>query len=124
MTIGFFGERLKRLRTQAGMTQEELAQKCGIQKQSISRYEKSEREPNIRTAKKIADALGVPLEALAPTAHFNLQFFAEDPVLQKQHEEINELFDRLPPEIRTHYLGILRGLAQASPGPDDPKGSG
>ena len=64
-----FGETLRRLRKQADMTQEELANKCNMKKQSISRYETGEREPNIRTAKIIADALGVKLESLVPLDH-------------------------------------------------------
>ena len=59
------GERLKNLRQDAGLTQEELAQKVGLKKQNISRYENSHCEPNIRTAKKIADALGVTIEEMA-----------------------------------------------------------
>lgn len=60
-----FGEKLKQLRLQAGLTQDALAAKIGVQKQTISRYENSERDPNIRTAKRIADALGISLEELA-----------------------------------------------------------
>ena len=59
-----FGDKLKQLRLAANMTQEQLAEKCGMKKQNISRYENSDREPNIRTAKKMADALGVSLEEL------------------------------------------------------------
>ncbi|MBR5342571.1 MAG: helix-turn-helix transcriptional regulator [Oscillospiraceae bacterium] len=59
-----FGDKLKQLRLSANMTQEQLAAKCGMKKQNISRYENSDREPNIRTAKKMADALGVSLEEL------------------------------------------------------------
>ena len=62
MTIG---ERIKNLRQAEGMTQEELAQKIGLKKQNISRYDNSPCEPNIRTAKKIADALGVTIEEMA-----------------------------------------------------------
>ena len=62
MTIG---ERIKNLRISAGLTQEELALKIGLKKQNISRYENSHCEPNIRTAKKIADALGVTIEEMA-----------------------------------------------------------
>lgn len=60
-----FGEKLKNLRIRAGLTQDELAKKLNASKQSISRYENSTREPNIKTAKRIADALGVSLESLA-----------------------------------------------------------
>ena len=59
-----FGEKLKSLRLEAGMTQEELASRCGMKKQNISRYERSGVEPNLRTAKLMADALGIPIEAL------------------------------------------------------------
>ena len=60
-----FGDKLRSLRLSVGLTQEELASRCGMKKQNISRYENSDREPNIRTAKIIADALGVTLEDLA-----------------------------------------------------------
>lgn len=60
-----FGDRLKELRISAGLTQDELAAKLNTSKQSISRYENSSREPNIKTAKRIADVLGVSLESLA-----------------------------------------------------------
>lgn len=59
-----FGEKLRAARLSAGFTQDELAIKCGMKKQNISRYETSDREPNIRTAKKMADVLGISLEEL------------------------------------------------------------
>ena len=62
-----FGELLKSIRIAKGFTQESLADKIGVKKQTISRYENSDREPNVRTAKRIADALGVSLAELALT---------------------------------------------------------
>lgn len=111
-TVGSFGKKLKQLRTKAGLTQEELADKCGIKKQSISRYEKSVREPNIRTAKKIAEALDVPLELLAPTS-FDLQFFAEKPAQGSKYAEFIEQLDQLPPETLELVLAQLRATVQA-----------
>ena len=60
-----FGERLKATRTTLGLTQEELAEMVGTTKQAISRYENGGREPNLRTAKILADRLGVSLDDLA-----------------------------------------------------------
>lgn len=60
-----FGEKLKLLRLSRGLTQEELACRVGTKKQSISRYENSDREPGIRTAQALADALGVSLPELS-----------------------------------------------------------
>ena len=102
-----FGAKLKALRIAAGMTQEELAKKCGTSKQSISRYEKSDREPNIRSAKVIADALGVPLEYLAPDD--------ADPGIVSDYKRaiMNDLFDRIPPEAQDLILVQLRAIAQS-----------
>lgn len=59
-----FGERLRQCRKAAGMTQEDLAEICNTTKQNISRYETSQREPQLDTAAVIASALGVSLEYL------------------------------------------------------------
>lgn len=77
IAINTFGERLKKYRLQAGLTQEELAARCGMQKQSISRYEKSAREPNIRIASSLAKALNISLETLIN--NFDIQNSAEEP---------------------------------------------
>ena len=61
-----FGESLKRVRLEKGYTQESLANKIGVKKQTISRYENSQREPNFFTAIKIANSLEVPIEYLIP----------------------------------------------------------
>lgn len=120
-----FGEALKELRTSAKLTQEQLAQKCGMTKQSISRYEKSDREPNIRTAKTIADALNVPLSSLVPSkstvdasGYDLLQFFAADPE-KSERDELLTLFDQLPAESRKFVIGQLRGAVQALKAQDD-----
>ena len=55
-----FGDKLKSFRIAQGLTQEDLARRIGMKKQNISRYENSEREPNIRTAKAIAELLVLP----------------------------------------------------------------
>lgn len=59
-----FGERLRKCRKAVGMTQEDLAAICNTTKQNISRYETSQREPQLDTAAEIAHALGVSLEYL------------------------------------------------------------
>ena len=59
-----FGERIKKLRLEQKLTQEELAKRCGVSKQNISRYESEGRVPRVTTAKAMATALGVSLEEL------------------------------------------------------------
>jgi len=59
-------EKIKMLRTQKGMTQEELGKKCGLQRAAINKYEKGT-VVNIKRSvlQSLADALGVaPVDLL------------------------------------------------------------
>lgn len=53
------GERLRRLRRGQALTQQELAEKAGVSAATIIRFENNEREPQVRTLKKLAAALAV-----------------------------------------------------------------
>ena len=57
-----FGDRLKEIRKEKGLSQEELANILGTSKQVISRYETNQRAPKITLAKEYADKLGVSLD--------------------------------------------------------------
>lgn len=59
-----FGETLRKIREDRSMNQSELAALLGTTRQTINRYERSEREPNIRTAASYAKILGISLEEL------------------------------------------------------------
>ena len=61
-----FGERLKNIRKQKGMTQSELGNLLGASKQVISRYENGERAPKLSVAFKYANKLGVSILELMP----------------------------------------------------------
>ena len=49
-----FGKKLKELRKQAGMTQQQVADKLGITKSVVSYYELSERTPSPEVLKDLA----------------------------------------------------------------------
>lgn len=61
MTIG---ERIKKIRLEKGMTQKELAEKCGLFDSAIRRYESGRQNPKIGTVQKIAMALDVNIGEL------------------------------------------------------------
>src|SRR5947208_3824983 len=58
-----FGIRLKELREQAGLTQEELGKKAGIHKLTVAKYEQGLREPTWGVIVSLSDALAVPCDA-------------------------------------------------------------
>lgn len=59
-----FGAKLKDLRKQAGMTQQELASKLGVTKSVVSYYELSERIPSPDVLKDIATIFHVSADYL------------------------------------------------------------
>lgn len=54
--------RLAQARAEAGLTQEELAQKAGCSVFSIGKYERGERSPRGPRLRRIARATGKPVE--------------------------------------------------------------
>lgn len=58
------GERIKAFRLVRGMTQKELGTRMGVDQSTVRKYESGKLNPKIETVKKIADALGVDMNAL------------------------------------------------------------
>jgi len=59
-----FGKRFKQLREEANLTMEQLAAGLGTKKQTISRYENNQREPEYATLIKIAQFFKVSTDYL------------------------------------------------------------
>jgi len=53
------GRNFARLRKESGLTQEQLAERCGLSQQYLSGLEKGKRNPTVVTLYEIAAALGV-----------------------------------------------------------------
>lgn len=55
---------LKKIRTQKGITQDELATKCGVSQQAVCNYEAGIREPSLYTLKRLASVLDCTVDEL------------------------------------------------------------
>ena len=60
-----FGENIVQLRKIRQMTQEELADRIGVSRQAVGKWESGETEPSLDLAKKVAEVFGVSLDELA-----------------------------------------------------------
>ena len=70
-----FRDNLVRLRKMNGFTQETLAEKVGVTRQAIAKWEAGETIPDLERARLIADVLGVSLDDLSgyePGENFGL----------------------------------------------------
>lgn len=76
------GERLQKARTEAGLTQQELSDKCGIAAPTLRSYEAGRLNPKYETIKKIAEAIGISTLGLI------------DPEMYQQHLDVlNKAFE-------------------------------
>lgn len=60
------GERIRQIRWKKGVKLEELGAKVGLTAAAMSRYELGQRKISVELAARIAEALGVPIQALLP----------------------------------------------------------
>jgi transcriptional regulator with XRE-family HTH domain len=54
-----FGQRLRELRRERSLTQEDLSRRTRIHAPTIGRLERDKREPRLKTILRLADGLGV-----------------------------------------------------------------
>ena len=59
-----FGDRIRELRKEKQLSQEELAFKAGVHRTYLGGIERGERNPSLRNISAIADALGISLSEL------------------------------------------------------------
>ena len=60
----YVGKRIKQMREAKNMTQDELADKSGVHRVTIAKYETMDIGMTLESAKKIADALGCTIDDL------------------------------------------------------------
>ena len=56
--------KLREIRTKKNISQKELASTLNVNSNNISRYETGEREPNLKTLRKLAKALDCTIDEL------------------------------------------------------------
>lgn len=82
-----FGEKVKQIREERGMTQQSLAEKLYVTRQAVSRWECGARYPDLLTAKKISAILEVPLDELLSGEELR-ENVEKEPVLAQPVEAI------------------------------------
>nr|WP_325186608.1 helix-turn-helix transcriptional regulator [uncultured Oscillibacter sp.] len=95
--MGAFGERLRKLRKQRGLSQNELSKHIGISKSSVNMYERGEREPSFETLEAIADYFNVDMDFL----------LGRSPIYRIQ-ENLN--LEKLSVSARQQLIEILEAL--------------
>ncbi len=64
MTTQTLGERIRAARQAAGLSQEKLAERLGLTRQAVTKWETGQSAPSTENLLRLAEVLGVPVTAL------------------------------------------------------------
>ena len=84
------GNHLFHARKKKGLSQEEVAEKLGISRQTVSKWETDETLPDICQSKKLAVLYGVSLDELV---EFDIDIKEIQEVIDKTREEVSDKID-------------------------------
>ena len=91
-----FGSNLRNLRKSKGLTQAEIAQKLDVSQSIVAAYERGAKKPEMDKVPLIAQALGVPLDALYGISGKDGPAEKKGPGTRRE-SQIQKIFRELPP---------------------------
>lgn len=116
----YVGERLRQIRKQKGMTQEDLAAKLGISFQQIQKYENGKNRISYSKMVELSQFLKVSLDSfvagyvpdgLSDTAQEGL-YDIDNLVTQKETDELLKVYYSLDdPKLRKNLLRLVKSMA-------------
>ncbi len=92
--LNHLGKRIRQLRTECRLSQEELAGKCGIHPTLVGKIERSGGNPSLITLERIAKGLGLPLYEL-------FKFDDEEHIYSRNARRLEGLLDNIAFELKT-----------------------
>ena len=104
------GSKLKELRKSRGLTQDDIAEKFGLSRGSVSNWEKGRRRPSVRQLEVLANYYNVSLDFFAEETNTNevvdileraKTLLKDDSVPTSQKEELYQEIMRLYLELKT-----------------------
>ena len=114
-----FKDRLKDLRREHDLTQQELADQIGVHVMTISGYERGIRKPDFETLDKLADRLGASFNYLLGAEDVNTGYPHHgaafdggkyDPLMNRllaYHERIMQAYEKASPDTQAAVRAIL-----------------
>ncbi|NMB39581.1 MAG: cupin domain-containing protein [Firmicutes bacterium] len=98
------GEKIKRLRIQNGLTQEELADRCELTKGFISQVERDLTSPSIATLVDILSSLGTNLKDFFDDRIQEKLVFTADDIFTKENSALKHEIDWIVPNAQKNMM--------------------
>jgi len=107
------GEKLRELRIQRGLTQEELANRCELSKGFISQVENELTSPSIATLTDLLECLGVSLQSFFSDNNEKVVFSSQD-MFEKDEPALGRKITWLVPDAQKNSMEPI--LLELQPG--------
>ncbi|PGA92165.1 helix-turn-helix domain-containing protein [Bacillus toyonensis] len=95
-----FGQRLKALRLEKGMTQQQLADVLEIEKSNISRFESGKQSPSSDNRIKMAKLFNVSVDYMLGLSEHKTLNQEKSVKISKEAADLMKKINKLPPEKR------------------------
>ena len=102
-----FENRIKELRKEKGLTQQELADRIGASKSAISMYEKGNRRPSFDIADALSDFFGVSIGYLSGSSDQRGEYPRHELPTSSEEEQILAAYRRASKDIRNAVRAVL-----------------
>ena len=103
------GENIRRIREYQRLSQEELAELAGIHRVTLARYESGKVDPGAQQIGRIAEALGVSVDAIMGVENKN-EIGPDAKPRTVEARIVSFGMDRLPQEDRERLLAMIRAM--------------
>ena len=105
--------RIKELRLSAGLTQNDVAQKLGLNQTAVGKYEREQLEPSLETLKELSILFDCSIDYLVGhTDDFgNLIKKETAQAISPDGKELLDIYTALSPELRVQVLEYARYFA-------------
>lgn len=107
------GERIRALRKQRGLNQDQLAELASLNRVTIAKYESGRVEPGAQALARIADALEVSTDALLGRSD-EIPEVVKKPITLEARI-VSGGMDQLPKEQREQIVNVLRAMYANNP---------
>lgn len=100
--VAKFGQEVRRLREELGLTQEQLAERSGLSSIYIGTIENGRRDPSLSTVYGLAKGLGLRTGEL----------FGRLPALSATAHQVVMIFDKAPTDVQRALLFLLHAVTR------------
>ena len=101
-----FGEKIQKLRKQQGLSQEALAEKVTVTRQTISKWELDQSTPDLEFIAQLSSIFGVSADYLIGLS--DIQDSAEKLVGDEDFVSLQRAKSRMSPQDKERMMGMLR----------------